>query len=68
MVLVMTELHSHLDDAPDANGDEAHTTNAHHDLCQVSLVVSALRGRPRRDKASADSNGIARHWSQNREI
>jgi len=42
-VLVVAELHGHLDDAPHADGDEAHASDAGHDLLQVGHVVRALR-------------------------
>ena len=42
-VAVVAELHRQLDDAPDADGDEAHAADARHDLLQVGHVVCALQ-------------------------
>jgi hypothetical protein len=39
----VAELHRQLDDAPDADGDEAHAADARHDLLQVGHVVRALQ-------------------------
>ena len=41
-VVVVTELHCQLDDAPGEDGDEAYTSNTGHDLCQICHVVCAL--------------------------
>jgi hypothetical protein len=42
-VAVVAELHRQLDDAPDADGDEAHAADTRHDLLQVGHVVRALQ-------------------------
>ena len=42
-VAVVAELHRQLDDAPDADGDEAHAADARHDLLQVGHIVRALQ-------------------------
>ena len=45
-VTVVAKLHRHLDDTPDADGDEAHATDLRHDLLQVGDVVRALQINP----------------------
>lgn len=47
-VVVVPELHPQLDDAPDADGDQAHAADTGHDLRKIRHVVCALSSIPGR--------------------
>ena len=52
-VAVAAKLHGQLDDAPDADGDEAGASDAGHDLLQVGYVVGA-----RDERGGAAEEGV----------
>lgn len=57
-VVVVAELDRQLDDAPDADGDEAGSSNAGHDLLQVGHVVCAGDKRGGAAKEGVLSRGV----------